>query len=501
MKRNWKKGKWSVLTRPESSRWISSAWITIPLYLIMQLLFISSCQPKEENHLEHNKSPEVWQCPMKCEGDKTYPLPGNCPVCNMSLEKVESHPENSHSEMVQDDPAVNSAEIYTCPMHPQIQKTEPGNCPICGMTLVRKLNNSSSGMTGLDSLGMLLKPTYEYAISSVTTIRPDKKNLNIVIQSPGYLTYDLRKTNAMSARFSGRIEKLYVRFAYQPVRKGQHIMDIYSPEMVTAQQDFIFLLEKDKTNTGLIANARNKLTLLGLTLTQIEMVEKSGQPFLSLPVYSSYSGLVIEKEATLSSARNQDDAGMSTPNNSNMNPANRIENSEGLSLREGMYIQKGQRLFNIQSLETIWAILELYPADIQVIREGQSVSIRLDNQKKSIPGKINYIEPLFGAEGKNLRARVYLNNPGQMLKPGTLLNATVYAGNQTGIWIPETAIIDLGRHKVVFIKSNGFFQSRSIEVGIRSGKLIEVRSGLTEIDELAENAQFLMDSESFVKSN
>lgn len=501
MKRNWKKGKWQVFISEERSDRIPFMLMAAPVYLLMMFIFILSCQSKKENHSQHNENTESWQCPMKCEGDKTYPQAGSCPVCNMSLEKVESQPGHDHAKMEQDDSTLVSEDIYTCPMHPQIQQDKPGSCPICGMDLVKKISGGSSDDADYDSLGLLLKPTYEYALGSVKTIQPERKNMNVVIQTPGYLTYDLRKVNSISARFGGRIEKLYIRFAYQPVHKGQHIMDIYSPEMLTAQQDFIFLLGKDSTNTALIENARKRLLLLGFTSVQIGMVEKSKKALLSIPIYSPYSGLVFEKMEATTSVGLEDDAAMPSANGSSMSPAAGTITSEGLTIREGMYVQKGQRLFNVQSLETVWAILELYPSDIQSIRIGQAVNIEIESMEKSISGKINYVEPQFSEGGKNLRARVYLDNPGQRLKPGTLVKATVQAGNTMGLWIPAIATIDLGRQTIVFIKSNGFFQSKSIKTGIRSGKWIEVRSGLTEEDEVAENAQFLMDSESFIKSN
>ncbi len=501
MKGNWRKGKWNVFISEVGADHIPFMVMSAPVYLLMIFLFILSCQPKKENHSQHTESSEAWQCPMKCEGDKTYSQAGTCPVCNMSLEKVESQHGHDHAEMEQDDSIPARDDIYTCPMHSQIQQDKPGSCPICGMDLVKKINAESSENADDDSLGMLLKPTYEYALSSIKTIQPEKKDRNVAIHAPGYLTYDLRKVNSISARFGGRIEKLYIRFAYQPVHKGQHIMDIYSPEMLTAQQDYIFLLGKDSTNAGLIDNARNRLLLLGLTVEQIGMIEKSKKALLAIPVYSPYSGLVFEKTGTTTSASFRDDAVMSPENGSNMNQAAGSTTTESLSVREGMYVEKGQRLFNVQSLETIWAILELYPSDIQSIRTEQSALIEIESIKKPIPGIINYVEPQFGETGKNLRARVYLDNPNQKFKPGTLVKATVNTGNILGLWIPATATIDLGRQTIVFVKSNGFFQSRSIQIGIRSGTWIEVRSGLTEGDQVAENAQFLMDSESFIKSN
>ena len=431
---------------------------------------------------------------MKCEGDKTYHEPGTCPVCKMDLKPVEMPDEHDHSTMKHED----STAVYTCPMHPEIVRNEPGTCPICKMDLVKKEMTGTSGDTFSSDLDMLLKPTYEYVLSSIKTVHPVRKTLTASMEAPGYLAYDARKVQAISARFGGRIERLYVKYPYQPVKKGQRILDMYSPEIATAQQDLIFLLENDAANTTLIENARRRLSLLGLTSQQIQGVEKSRKPNLSLPVFSPYDGLVFENNMTAPAAAGADmgaEAATAQP------VPNATPGGGELYLREGMYVQKGQRLFSVQSLATVWALLEFYPSDAAAVKVGQTASIRIEPFDKPFSGKINYVEPQFGAGGKNLRARVYLENPGGKLKPGALLNATVRAGGRSGLWIPRTAALDLGRQKVVFLKKDGVFKTQKIEVGGISGDWLEVRSGISETDEVAADAQFLMDSESFVKSN
>lgn len=366
-------------------------------------------------------------------------------------------------------------------------------------------SSKKKGVTGptvetTDSLGLLLKPTYEYVLSDIKTARPERKTLAASIEAHGQIAYDARQVQAISARFGGRVERLYVRYAFQPVRKGQRILDVYSPEIASAQQDLIFLLENDPDNSILIENARRRLALLGLTAEQISEVEKSRKPLLSLPVFSPFDGLVFEKPmiAPVSAASEMSDKMENAATQTA--PATAPGGGE-LSFREGMYVQKGQRLFSLQSLATLWAMLEFYPSDASAVKIGQSVSIRIEPFEQPFSGKINYIEPQFAAGGKNLRARVYLANPGGHLKPGALLKATVRTGSRNGLWIPKTAALDLGRQRVVFLKKAGVFRSKKIETGSVSGAWLEVLAGISETDEIAADAQFLMDSESFVKSN
>ncbi len=463
-------------------------------WLIALLLLFSACKDKQSGHSQHEGTATEWQCPMKCEGDKTYHEPGKCPVCKMDLKPVEMPDGHDHSTMNHGD----SSAVFTCPMHPEIQRNEPGSCPICGMDLVKKKSDEAAAAPVGDSLDFLLKPTYEYVLGSVKTVRPLQKSLTTALEVPGYLAYDARKVNVVSARFGGRIERLYVKYPYQPVRKGQRILDIYSPEIATAQQELIFLLESDAANSAMIENARRRLSLLGLTAEQIRSVEKSRNPNLSLPIFSPYAGLVFEKPMPVPSPNTAED-GMGA--DASAVPATLPAGSGELSLREGMYLQKGQRLFSVQSLSTVWAVLEFYPSDVSAVKIGQSVSIQIEPFDTPFLGKINYVEPQFGSGRKSVRARVYLDNPGNRLKPGALLQATVRANARSGIWIPVTAVLDLGSQKVVFVKKDGGFKTTTIQAGIRSGDWLELLSGISEEDEVAENAQFLMDSESFVKVN
>lgn len=396
----------------------------------------------------------------------------------------------------------SAAAVYTCSMHPQIIRSEPGACPICGMDLVKKetvAHETHEQMVA--DLVFLLKPTNEYVLSAIKIIRPERKTLTATVEAPGQITYDARLVQVISARFAGRIERLYVKYPFQSVQKGQRILDLYSPEIATAQQDLIFLLENDPGNLGMLENARRRLALLGLTTEQIHEVETSRKPSLSLPIFSPFDGLVFEKAMPVA-VLNDDGMTKGMESKSTIQPApGTAPSGSELSLREGMYIEKGQRLFSLQSLATVWAMLEFYPSDASAVKVGQTVSIEIEPFDQPFSGKINYIEPQFEPVGKNLRARVYLENPGGKLKPGALLKATMQAGQRSLLWIPRAATLDLGRQRVVFLKKGDGFQSQKIETGAIAGDWIEVRRGVSEANELAANAQFLMDSESFVKFN
>lgn len=376
----------------------------------------------------------------------------------------------------------------------------PENEGHADMEMPAQESHANMKMYDLDSLEILFKPTNEYVLSRAATVRPERKTQPTTLDAPGYLAYDARAVNAVSARFGGRIERLYVRYPFQPVQKGQRLLDIYSPDIAAAQQDLIFLKENDPENTALLENARRRLALLGLTNEQIRQAETTRKPVLSLPIFSQYTGLLIENPGANPPAT-QPGGGMNAKMPSKNAAALPATSTAEFSLKEGMYVQPGQQLFGLQSISTVWAVLEFYPAQIQNLKIGQPVELSLESLAEPFRGKINFIEPLYGSGSKNLRARVYLPNPGGRLKPGTLLTATVQAGSRAALWIPASAALDLGNSAVVFVKTTGGFRSRKISLGSRSGQMVEVLSGLSPEDEIAENGQLLVDSEGFLKSN
>ena len=377
--------------------------------------------------------------------------------------------------------------IYTCPMHPQIIRNEPGQCPICGMKLVKK---QGEGQSITDStISLLLKPTNEYVFSQIKTISPEQKEFPLEIDATGIINYDTRGINTVSARVSGWIEKLYVKYQFQPITKGQKLMDIYSKELLTEQENLLFLLKNDTKNTALIGAAEKRLLLQGFNKEQIEHLKQSKKAIYSLSIYSPYSGHLHDLN------------GISVVSSSMDNNMNEKLTTE-LIIKEGMYVRAGQNIFNIYNTEKVWAILDIYNESIELLETGQPLKISVKgNPQYEIEGEINFIEPVFNENRKTTSVRVYLDNSKQNLKIGQLLKAKVNAGTKKGFFIPSTAVVYLGNGEVVFIKENNILRSTVITTGIETEKFIEVVSGVSGKDKIAENAQMLIDSESFIKLN
>lgn len=376
--------------------------------------------------------------------------------------------------------STSAEETYTCPMHPQIIRHEPGSCPICGMPLVKK-ENAIREHSQVD-LSTLLQGNNNSVVSSipVTTMQMDSQQLQL--EALGSVEYDTRFVKIISAKVSGRIEKLYIKYRYQPVHAGDKVMDIYSPELLTAQQNLLFLIKNDSNNKSLIEAAKEKLLLLGMARNQLQKIISSGKADFKITVYSNYSGHVHEA------------GGM------NSSPANQMSATDELSLKEGMYVEKGQPVFQVNNMDNVWVSLNFFPGENSLIKVGTPVTIIPETMPENkIISKIGFIEPFYKDGAKTLSARVYLNNSKQMLPVGSQVKATLNISTSLSNWLPQESVLSLGLNKVVFLKKGNVFETHRVSTGIVANNLIQIRDGLNEKDSVAVNAQFLVDSEGFIK--
>jgi Cu(I)/Ag(I) efflux system membrane fusion protein len=383
-------------------------------------------------------------------------------------------------------PAKSDAK-YTCPMHPQILEDHPGSCPICGMTLVKKSGQASEG-SGI-SLNTVLQPVNSNVISNVNFVMPEQKEVPTVLSAEGYLDFDTHMFNNIASRYSGRIEKLYIKYAFQEIHQGQRIFDIYSPDMVTAQQDLIYLVKNSPAEASLIDAAKQKLLLLGMTNAQVSQVIQTGKAFYNLPVYSPYDGHVHDMPHSQMTGASDSEI-----------PSD-FANNVPLSIKEGMYVAKEQNLFNVVNPHMLWAIIKIDQSALSGVKLNQPVTITLpDIPDKVITGKVDFIEPVLREGDKTISIRVYLDNMDHELKVNSLVKAEIKTGKTNGLWIPRTAVVDLGRTRIVWLKNGQRFRAKQVTTGIINNDEVLISNGLKATDSVAANAQYLTDSESFIKT-
>ena len=432
----------------------------------------------------NEKATVMYTCPMPQDSvfsDK----PGKCPKCGMDLVLMENHSMHSGHDM--SDSGMVITKGYTCPMHPQVQSDTAGTCPICGMQLEKvKSPNEPKAV----SLNTLLKPSNQQVIANVPMVHMMAREEDIEMESYGFITYDTRQTGVISSNFSGRIEKLYAKYRYQKVSKGQRIMDIYSPELLTAQENLLFLLKNDPENMMLINASKQKLYLLGMGNLQVSNVIKTGKPSYKVSVFSNYSGHIHESNS----------AGMG--NNQPEAMQQLAVTTEELSVKEGMYVQKGQNIFAVYNPNRAWALLNIFTGQAAMVKVGNKVRITPEtNPADDFRASISYIEPVYRAGSKTVTARVYFDNSTYRIPIGSQVKATIFAGDRSANWLPEEAVLSLGLEKVVFVRTGEAFMARKIETGITNKHLVQVLSGLEKTEAVASNAQYLVDSESFIKTN
>jgi Cu(I)/Ag(I) efflux system membrane fusion protein len=436
-------------------------------YLGYILILISLIACGDKGHKNHDdKKGDYYTCPMHPEIVRYQP--GQCPICGMDLVR------KSNAEV---------QKIYTCPMHPEIIRDKPGKCPICGMDLVEK---KSQGASITDtSLQFLLKTTNKYVVSQIKTVTLEQKELSVEFSATGRITYDTRQVSTVSARVEGRIEKLYIKFRFQPIRKGEKLMDIYSKELVTEQENYIFLLNNDAENKAIISAAESKLSLLGLTKGQIQSLKQFKKVFTTISVYSPANGHLHDIQEV------KDGGEMLMAPTQNEEP----------SIHEGMYVQKGQTVFNIYNTDRVWAVLDVYTERQNTLKIGQPIKLFVDGTDDTITAKIDFIEPEISRGKKSVSARVYLDNSNGNLKVGSIVKGTFGSEKKNGLFLPAKSVLGLGINNVVFVMNGKLFETRKVELGIRTDGWVEIISGLDKKELVAENAQLLIDSEAFVKVN
>ena len=356
---------------------------------------------------------------------------------------------------------------YTCSMHPQVMQDKPGNCPICGMKLIQATKSSSA-----DKEGVQLSEQQILLGNIITdTIRSGMIGEQMVLTAT--LNVDQRKINAVSARVTGRIERLYFKNLGDYVNKGDKLYDIYSEELNNAKQEYVLALEKQRTLdnsivdfTVVIQSAKNKLLLWGISESQIKQiaVKKTTTPVTTF--FSPVSGYITTSD-----------------------------------IKEGEYVMEGGTIVRIADLSTLWAEAQVYTSQLSQIDNNAIASIQFpDLPGTQANGKIEFMNPEINPQTRITLLRVNVANSGNLLKPGMPAYVTIKGKQVNTLTLPSDAVLRIRKEATVWVQTgNRFFKSRMVEIGMEDGERVEIKSGLQSGDIVVISGAYLLNSEYIFK--
>ncbi|GAB4380956.1 MAG: hypothetical protein Kow0042_31360 [Calditrichia bacterium] len=504
------------MNRKKTKIWLMGLLLVMGIGLT---LFLVSCSAEKTEQAQSQTTGEtqLWTCGMHPE--VILDKPGNCPKCGMKLVPVKSATQETAHQHQQEEQTEES-QLWTCGMHPEVLLEEPGQCPKWGMNLVpvkqkaepktrekpkgeRKILYWQAPMDpteiydrpGKSKMGMDLVPVYEDEVKSsggAVTIDPvtvqnmgvryttvKRMDFSRTIRTVGKIDYNEEKLYTVTTKISGWIEKLYVDYTGKMVRRGSPLLEIYSPDLVTTQEEYLLALNNKKAVSqssfasikegaeSLLNSTHKRLDYWDIPEAEIEALEKTGRVKKSIPLNSPANGVVVHKNAV-----------------------------------EGIFVKQGSNLYQIADLSTVWVYASLYDYELPWISPGQEAEMELSYLPgKTFRGTISYIYPYLEQKTRNARIRLEFPNPDLELKPG--MYANVYLQGKVipnTLVLPTEAVLRSGERNMIFVvRQEGKFEPREVKIAEEGGpgnRYYRVLAGVLEGEKVVTSAQFLLDSES-----
>ncbi len=404
-------------------------------------------------------------------------------------------------------------QLYTCGMHPWIITEEPGLCPICNMELTPKRDAEATGAAGAASgereilywrapmdpmeiydepgkskMGMDLVPVYadelvggvEITIDPVTQqnmgVRTAEAETGVMIRTIrtyGHITYDETRIAQVSPKFSGWIEDLHIDFTGQPVEKGDPLFEIYSPDLLTAQEEYLGTWRRlnpaqRRQGNEFLASARRRLKYYDVAEIEIEEMEKTGEVQKTVTIRSPFTGIITHKNAV-----------------------------------EGAFIKAGTNIYTIADLSRVWVEAHIFEYEVPWVEEGQTAEMRMPFHPGQVyTGKVTFVYPYLQEKTRDVVVRLEFENPDLELKPNMFVDVKIEtAARGEGLIIPSEAVIRSGERDLVFVaRGNGKFTPREVTLGLHlDDNRIQILSGIAPGESVVTSGQFLIDSESKLK--
>jgi len=376
---------------------------------------------------------------------------------------------------------VSRAVKYTCAMHPFVIADRPSACPICGMTLVAQENPAPQKdiACAVHAPGAVTLTQQQRAMANVAVVKVALREFSAETVAPGKVAWDERRLSRVSSRIQGRVERLHVNFTGSRVRAGQPLMDIYSPDLVSAQREYLLAIEgSERAKESPLPESRSMMEGLrdasamrlkgwGMSDRQIADLERSRQPKRVVTIHAPVAGIVTERLVTA-----------------------------------GQYVNEGAALFSIGSLSTLWVFAELYENDLGRAEASSAALVTTEAYPgKVFQGKVTFVDPVINPETRTLKVRIDLDNRLGLLKPEMFVKVRLKGRKIKELAIPEGAVIFSGECSMVWVESPpGVYLPRNITVGRKGDGYYEVISGLSGGESVAASGGFLIDAESQLKA-
>lgn len=357
---------------------------------------------------------------------------------------------------------------YTCSMHPQVHADHPGKCPICGMPLTPVTNQEQR-------VGVIRVDETRRAQLGILTAKVAKAPLTLDVRASGRIVVDETRLHDVTLKVAGYVTALKVNATGQHVARGDTLFALYSPELYTAQQEYLIAranrdmlhAAESARSDALVQASETRLRLLGIGAEQLRAIVANGTPIERLPFRAPAGGVVLEKSVT-----------------------------------EGDAVAAGQRLFRIADLEQIWVEADLFEADLARITTGQAAVITLTYLPgRTFEGTVAFVYPYLDPASRTGRVRIALANKGLELKPEMFATVTFKLPLGERLQIPSSAVVYTGPRRIVFVDlGEGRLVPKDVTIGARSGEIAEVLSGLAAGDVIVTSGNFLVAAESRVRS-
>lgn len=451
---------------------IANYWLLL-LTVVAALLF-SACNDKENKHSSHdNKLTEATK---------------DSSMQHDAMQEMEMNDDNNKSMNNMSSDTVNHSSHNS----------------IDGMNMNDK---NSIADTVSNEIYWNTLPANRTVISTQKVIEPIDSNMNFVFKGNGYISFDFRRSRKVPVRTGGRIERLYVKYNYQYIRKGEKILELYSPEINTYIEEFLFLT-RQSADSALLNKAKQKLLLLGLSAAQIKQIQYSNQAPFTISVYSPFDGYVLFSPsaiATMGTTGNTS-AGMGgMSSGTNRPPSVSATVLPDNSIREGMYVSKDQTLFWLNDFKEVWGIAAFTKENEKYLRTGLPITISSELMPETtFQTPIRFIEQIYQGGQKFSQVRVYLPNTSGLLKQNSLITVTASIPVKS-LMVPSSGVYYLGMVAIVWVRTgvtkegSNIFQSRVVRIGHRDGKMVQILEGLNAGEVIAKDAGYMADSETIIK--